>query len=600
MNIVYCSGTYGDRIWQTKLCLERMAPHVDRCVIIVDETVTKEQIKEMEAVHQNVECHFHKWNDDFPEMRNHYLEKLDDNDWCIVSDPDELFNEAFVEKIEDIVDKCEIESIGVIFVASYDIFINPDGSETIPDYENIPPEKRYYKQLMFKYSEGMKYEGVGETKNVHEMIPQPIGFGQTRIPIKYFYTHTKYFWEVWERAFRNVFISGGGNNVGERNAQWKPLREIFSGLGIDNITNAREYMRKGNVDQNIKNWLIENRRDGWDFEHEMMECFRWYFEYLHPEENIDGLKILDKVDEDSPEGIMRYIEQKYLELLGRHADQAGKEAYTQAIISGKMHKNELEQLLIGSEEYQSKVGGDVTDVEVIPIQFPVTVNVGIPPELIMEALKQSSTYKDIIEYVEWARKYITFNTVHVAMANHTSTTTAINDEMIRLFEKEFSDKESLLDVGSSNGYCLQQLLEKGYNVVGVHPQKSTVSQARCSDIPLALVDLHNTKLPRNFYDFVFCSDIMPFIFSPWIFILELRKTIMDGGIIMIHLENYTKEPFLKNILYNCPLTIRAMRNLFIRAGFKEIKIKSDEKIYAFEKIQLNKCETETYIKLLTW
>lgn len=600
MNICYCQGTYGDRIWQTKLCLERMAPFVDRCVIIVDETVTDEQISEMKAIHQNVECHFHKWNDDFPEMRNHYLEKLDEGDWCIVSDPDELFNESFAQKINDIVEKCEIEGIGVIQIASYDIFIDDEGKENSPNYAEIPPEKRYYKQLMFKYFEGMRYTGVGETKNVHEMIPEPPGLAKTIIPVKYYYTHTKYYWEVWERAFRNVFISGGGNNVGNRNQAWQPLRDIFSDLGIDGITEARDYMRKGNVDKRLKEWMIENRRDGWDYEHEMMETFRWYFEYLHPEENVDNLTPLDKVDEKSPQGIMRYVEQKYLEILGRHADQAGKEAYTEAIVSGKIKREDLENILKQSGEYKSRVGDSTDGIETIPIQFPVTVNVNIPPELIMEALKQSNTYREIIEYVEWARQYIVFQQVHTQMISSTATDEKISIDMLRIYNEQFGDKESILDIASYNALITKALIEQGTSVVGVSPQQSEVSKARNQQIPISIINLQNTKLPRNFFDCIICGDVFPFIFSPWLFILELRKTVLDDGIVIIHLENYTKKPFTENLIYSNPLSIQAIKLLFEKAGFKQIKIQSDYNIFAFQKMPLKNVEARDYIKLVTW
>jgi len=153
---------------------------------------------------------------------------------------------------------------------------------------------------------------------------------------------------------RNVFIGGGGNNLGSRNEEWNDLKKTCSSLGIQRWDQLRAYMRKGNVDQKLKDWLISNRADGMDYHHEMMEGFRWYFEYLHPEENTGNWKPIDKMSDDQK--IMRFVEDKYREVLGRHADQEGKEHYTREIRSGRIRKQDLDGIFKGSEEYKQRFG----------------------------------------------------------------------------------------------------------------------------------------------------------------------------------------------------------------------------------------------------
>lgn len=387
--IVGCVGVYGERIDQATVCIKRLRPHVDRYVVIVDESVTDEQRQKLRDL--GCEVYFHPWEDSMVKMRNQYLEKCQTDDWIIVHDPDEWFCEKFCEDVRKICKKAENDDLVLLLINSHDTTIKEDASrdESVSDF---------FKNLIFQKKEGTRYEGVGEVKEVHETLIIPGLTKAMRLPKeKYWYEHTKYWHEVWERAARNVFMAGGGNNSGTRNSSWRPLRDICDELGLDAWPEAREYFRKGDIDPRLKEWLWENRFEGFDFDHEEMEFGRWYFEYLHQEERVfsDGRvwEAVTEVPEDSPAGVMKYVENVYLEILGRHAEQEGKEIYAKAIMAGQIRREDLPEILKQSREYQQKVEEPPSiQGETIRIPVPVNVDIQMTPKFILEAMKKSDSY----------------------------------------------------------------------------------------------------------------------------------------------------------------------------------------------------------------
>jgi len=387
--IVGCVGVYGERVDQATECIKRLRPHVDRYVVIVDESVTVDQKQRLRDL--GCEVYFHPWEDSMVKMRNQYLEKCQTDDWVVVHDPDEWFCKKFCEDVRKICEKAEKDDLALLLINSHDILYDADGSkkEVVSDF---------FKNLIFLKKEGTHYEGVGEVKEVHETLIIPGLTRAVRLPKEpYWYEHVKYWHEVWERAARNVFLAGGGNNVGERNPSWKPLREICDDLGLDNWPKAREYFRKGDINPRLKQWLWDNRFEGFDFDHEEMEFGRWYYEYLHPKEAGPWAPVT-VLRKGSPPEVMAYIEDQYMQVLGRHAEQEGKEYYGNAILEGRISREELPEILKRSLEYQQKVAEPPSiQGETIRIPVPVNVDIQITEDIFLEALKKSNIYWQIIK-----------------------------------------------------------------------------------------------------------------------------------------------------------------------------------------------------------
>jgi len=344
-------------------------------------------------------------------MRNQYLAKVQTNDWVVVHDPDEVFNEGFCSNVRGLCHKAKQQGIVLLLINSHDTTFQSDGSEdsSVSDF---------FKNLIYRKAAGTYYEGVGEVKEVHETLIIPGTVTTVQLPKeKYWYQHVKYWHEVWERACRNVFLGGGGNNAGTRNPSWKPLRDLCDRLGLNTWPKTRDYLRKGDIDMELKEWFLDNNCEGWDFDHEEMEAGRWYFEFLHPEEATlpDGRswKPVFEIPKGHPAEVMRYVEDTYMQVLGRHAEQEGKEAYVKAIVDGTLKREDLPQILKQSPEYTQKVA---PPGESMRLNIPVSVDLKLSEDLIVQALMRSTTFwekikprldigkylEDQVEEVQWA------------------------------------------------------------------------------------------------------------------------------------------------------------------------------------------------------
>ena len=267
--LCFCQCTYEERKIQTLECVERMLPFADRVIIISGED-------RWEELDPKVEYYQIPWRDNFPEYRNEYVARVSEGDWIAYSDPDELYCFDLAHDLHSITAEAEARGENHLFVNSHDETLDSDG-------QTRTVVSNYFKGLLFRKGPGSHYEGVGQAKNVHEFL-YVYNDKTFQLDPKYFYTHKKKYWEIWERAARNIFIGGGGDNVGTDNPSWGSLRQICTELGLDNWPLARRYFRRGNIDPRLLQWLRDNRVDGTNYEHEEFEFGRWYFEYLHPEE----------------------------------------------------------------------------------------------------------------------------------------------------------------------------------------------------------------------------------------------------------------------------------------------------------------------------
>lgn len=199
--LVGCIGIYGERVDQALIGIKRLRPYVNRYVVIVDDTVTETQRKMLRDA--GCEVYYHKFEDSMVKMRNQYLAKVQTGDWCIVHDPDEIFNDQFCANVGDLCKKAEEDGVDLLLINSHDTTVQNDGttSATVSDF---------YKNLIYRKLAGTHYVGSGEVKEVHEELVIPGIKKQVRIDKRYWYEHVKYWHEVWERAMRNVFMGGGG------------------------------------------------------------------------------------------------------------------------------------------------------------------------------------------------------------------------------------------------------------------------------------------------------------------------------------------------------------------------------------------------------
>lgn len=407
MTICFCQVTHKGDFENTKTCVERIAPYVDR-IIIIHDNLSPEEIKWLQE--RKCEVYTHPWQDSTSPMRNQYLEKLNDGDWCVTSDPDEQYDIEICKNLRNLIASAEEFHFNMILINSHDVWIKDDGST-----EDMKGD--YHKPLIFKYVKGVQYVGT-----IHETL---IGAQWLKIQAsdKYFYRHIKKHSTVWRNAVRNHFCCGGGDNLADKNPYWVELRSICDSIGIKSWYQFDEYLKKGNIDQHLKEWMIKLKDiDEQPWHSELREHYLYYFVHLHPEEapspeEIEKTKIhhWSKGPPTYPEGgiteyiiklkeifqkqlgrlpskceqeqlyaqnydlekletfldfynnlkksglkeafkvlpLAIFVGQVYHELLGREVDESGFQSYCQLIVDGTIRREDLPRILMQSEEYKA-------------------------------------------------------------------------------------------------------------------------------------------------------------------------------------------------------------------------------------------------------
>jgi len=343
--IVYCMNFYEERINQVKKCVNRVASHVDRIVLVYDDSVTERSKKSLEE--KGCELHYRKWDNHFSKQRNAYLDHVNEGEWVIVSDPDELYSVNFLRDARKIIIDAERRGYNILGINAHDITTELDSTVT----KNV---SGWFKQLIFKFEEGVRYVGC-----VHEtLLPGIHGWRPVNLHPRYYYEHIKSMIEIKERGARNVFCGGGGNNVKDKNPMYVELQQWGRKYGFFNWPALREFIRKPNTNSvvwtSLKEIIVNHRNDsGWDWENESRDFFLWC-KALHPEEFKEWESRPLPPSKGSPPEVMAYVEEQYLKILGRNADDVGKHNYTQAILGGRIQREDLPTILMNSDEYKQK------------------------------------------------------------------------------------------------------------------------------------------------------------------------------------------------------------------------------------------------------
>jgi glycosyltransferase involved in cell wall biosynthesis len=269
--IVYCSMTQ-NRLVETRHCLQKYLPYVDEAVIVdggsIDDSIF--YLRNLAKVEPKLKFFIYPWPDNFSEQRNNYLKHVEDNSWCLVSDPDEWYQEETLKKLRPLIDEAERKGVNLIRFKCKSISLHGD-KEVWSSLDN------YYKGLLFKKTPGLKYVG-----NPHEHI--------TGVPIKsmnteLLYEHVKQENVIWHRGARNLFVGGGGPNLNKSNLRWVELRNIAESLGLKTWHAFDSYLLKGNISKDLKDWMIKYHDvSGFDGASEHRELYKLYFRIYHPEE----------------------------------------------------------------------------------------------------------------------------------------------------------------------------------------------------------------------------------------------------------------------------------------------------------------------------
>jgi len=269
--VAFCTYGYNEAIPFMLESAQVVKPHVDKMYVLLNE----HNESDIEALEKAGYCVFvESWRDHFAEYKNKAIALANDYDWVLIADCDEIPTPEMAQNIRRLVEESDgATRYNIVGFDSIDITIMADGSRH---------EHRGTGKELLHVNVPNCY--IGE---VHIWLDQKINAWKG-IRVPYPYKHIKYWWQVWERAVRNVFLGGGGDTWGiyqpEKCPQWFELRKITTSLGIRTWHQLKEYLKRGNIDQRLKDWIRKVREIPWHDD----EYRAWieYYRYLHPEEEI--------------------------------------------------------------------------------------------------------------------------------------------------------------------------------------------------------------------------------------------------------------------------------------------------------------------------
>ena len=204
---------------------------------------------------------------------------------------------------------------------------------------------------------------IEEKGLVHETWNCPLHpWKAIHLPIQYWYEHVKSSLQVWRNSARNCYIGGGGNNLGSLVPEWVELRSICNALGITCWREFEAYLKRGNVDPLLKMFLIKCLdMPRTDFGVEYRQMALWYYA-MHPDELTPEIlyKIKNPPKMTPEQEVEWHIVSMYRQVLGREPDDAGRRHYAQAILEGRIRREDLPKILMMSDEYRQKFNIDET------------------------------------------------------------------------------------------------------------------------------------------------------------------------------------------------------------------------------------------------
>ena len=274
------------RLDNLKRLLPKVLPFVDRAVIVVGKEIP-EANEYLDSLGPKIIRVFRKWDDSFANQWNEGLRHIDSG-WVLICDDDEVPADGLLQSLDGYVNASQ----GGQNFCCVEFCANPiylaDGKE----HDNGPTD--YYRQIFFRRTPQMHYRG-GTKTGCHQYL---VGYQNNRIVrSRQVYYHIKSVSDEHRNAARNYFIYGiwlHGAPDGIQREEWHELRSILSRTNPDVLTwtDMERLLIAGSIHQELKDWMNKwyTQFKGHSEYNEMRAIVSYYFKFLHPEENTQGLE----------------------------------------------------------------------------------------------------------------------------------------------------------------------------------------------------------------------------------------------------------------------------------------------------------------------
>jgi glycosyltransferase involved in cell wall biosynthesis len=279
--IIYCILTL-NRLHRLKKAVKRVAPWVDRTIVVdgfsTDGTVEwlqGDECRELGVEWNLIEQHLYQYGNHNPDKRNPYIRLAGDEGWILVMDDDEYLYEDACRNLYSLAMDAEEHGCDGVMFKPHDLWYKEDGS-ILRDIKHTD----YWSPMFWKIYPGQKY--VGHT---HVRIERP-GAIDRWIKTDYYYEHVKTERRMWQNSTQNYWTTVGlaTNNTDDKT--WLDFHELMDYNGFKDWHKFHEVMKLGHIPYSIKDWFIEHRNAE---NPEEASWFVYYFNFLHPAENVDNL-----------------------------------------------------------------------------------------------------------------------------------------------------------------------------------------------------------------------------------------------------------------------------------------------------------------------
>lgn len=287
MNIrLYYCMIVQDRLKTMSENLSRALPYVDRAIVV--DGGSKDGSLQWMSQFPEIDVVNFPWCDNFVRSRNQYLQRIeelrapDEISVYVKTDDDEFYSQFLLENLRPLVQEMLSANINQVRIRVKDVVLDRNGQRVSEELVN------WYKPLITIFEPGTRYVG-----QVHETLQIPSGVRAIDLDDQngqVIYEHRKRELITWPRGLRNFFIAGGGILYQDDKPQlWKDFRALIAKYGdFKTYHDFEDYLEKGNIAQEIKDWFIAYRLYGlpsYDAKYtEIREGFLTYFLWFHPEE----------------------------------------------------------------------------------------------------------------------------------------------------------------------------------------------------------------------------------------------------------------------------------------------------------------------------